>query len=211
MKNLLKLIQNIKAAFRKHPKELWPDSRFVIKHAFRACGKDYYMMDDMVNLPYERALTAIDFYNEFSMGVDIEFLKLHTAKIRELLTTKKTINVFEINKLNEQLAEKVDFIRSPNLIYKLASVVYFDKSEDPTTYDFKYNDEKIKRWKSEFKEGSFFLLKPIKDLVPFLAESQLNLKTYLEMWEKVEKVHLEGVSLQLSGNSNSNEKQAAVK
>lgn len=211
MTSLKQHIRNLKSVFKKHPKDIWPDSKFVIKYAFTACGRDYYMMDDLVNLPYERALTAIDFYNEFSMGVDVEFLKLHTAKVRELLTTKKTINVFEINKLNEQLAERVEFIRSPNLIYKLASVVYFDKSESPTVYDFKYNDEKIKRWKDEFKDGSFFLLKPIQELVPFLAESELNLKTYQETWDKIERLHLEGVSLQSSENSSSRESKAAEK
>lgn len=211
MNTLKKLIAAFGRVFRKHSKDIWKDSRFVIKHAFTSNGIDYYCMDDLVNMPYERALTAIDFYNEFSMGVDVEFLKMHVAKVRELLTTKRTINVFEINKINEQLAERIEFIHSPNLIYKLASVVYFDSNEDPTTYDFKYNDEKIKRWKREYKDGSFFLLKPIQELVPFLKESELNLKIYQEMWEKVEKIHLDGVSLQSSESDSKRGKEAVVK
>lgn len=207
----MKFLTNIfrKLTGPKAPKSIWKDSPYVIKFAFRACGIDYYMMDDMVNKPYERALTAIDFYNELSMNVDAEYIKLHTRAVRELLTTKKTINVFEIHKLNEQLSERVNMIKSPNLIYKLASVVYFDKNEDPTKYDFKYNDEKIRRWKREFPGGSFFLQKPIQDLVPFLKESDMNLKTYHETMEKVESIQLENLLSHLSEKASSSVKSKA--
>jgi len=209
----MKYLQRIWSIFRHKPKaasDIWKDSRFVINYAFTADGTDYYCFDDMVNKPYERALTAIDFYSELQMNCDHDYLVLHVKAIREVLNSAK-INIFEINKINEQMAERIAMIRSPELIYKLASVVYFDKKENPTAYDFKYNQEKIKRWKEAFPSGSFFSQEPIKVLVPFLVDSEQNLETYQSLWEKVHQYHLDVLSSALSGSSSSKEKNKAVK
>ncbi len=200
----MKFLTNILAKFKGKPKaasDIWKDNEGVINFAFSAGGKDYYCFDDLINKPYKRALAAIDFYRELSMNVDKEYLKLHYAKAKEILSGK-AINIQDIIKLtqiNEFLGERLFKLGpSPDLIYKLASVVYFDKSENPTNYDFKFNQEKIKGWKKEFPDGSFFLQKPIKTLVPFLNESQESLNTYLQVWAGIESLHLESLSLQQS-------------
>ena len=209
----MKFLTNILNAFKKKPKsasDIWKDTRFVIKFAFQCDGIDYYCFEDLVNKPYERALTAIDFYSELQMNIDHEYLTLHIKAMREILNSSK-ISIFDIHKLNEQMAERVGMIRSPELIYKLASVVYFDKNENPTTYDFKYNQEKIKSWKKSFPDGSFFLQTPIQALVPFLTDSELNLETYQSLWEKVAKVHSDTLLSALSGSNNKSEKNKAGK
>lgn len=209
MINLKKsLISNLLSKFRrkpKEPKEIWPDSKYVIKFAFRAGDIDYYCFDDLINLPYERAFCAMDFYKEMDMNCDRQYLQWHQAAIDKILK-KNPIDVFEIKKLNDQMRERIEFIRSPNLIYKMASVVYFDKSESPIVYDAKYNINKIVHWKSCFPGGSFFLLQPIKTLIPFLEESQMNLDTYLQITEAIDQKHSENLLSHLSGTAYRQEK-----
>ena len=193
--------------FKRKPKtgsEIWKDSAYVINFSFSSGGVDYYCFEDSTNIPYERAFTTMDFFNEVSMNVDIEYLKLHTKAIKNILS-KTTINVFDINKLNEQLNEKITMIRSPDLIMKLASVIYFDKNESPIKYDFIYNQKKIARWNKEFPDGSFFLSKPISVLLPSLNESPENLKNYRELFQKVDSLHLEEVLSLLYENNNNKE------
>ncbi len=146
----MKFLRNIFRKLRspKDPKSIWKDSRYVIEFAFQAGGESYYKFNDLANMPYERAFTSVDFYTEMQMNVDYAYLKQHVKAVREILTKNK-INVFDVHKLNEQMAERLDMIRSANLMYKLASVVYFDKNENPSVYDAKYNIEKIKRWKKK--------------------------------------------------------------
>lgn len=207
----MKFLQNIFKKFKRKPKlasDIWRDSRFVINHAFTADGVDYYCFDDLVNQPYERALTSIDFYNELQMNVDHEYLSAQVKAIREILTAPK-INIFDIHKINEQMAERIGMIRSPELIYKLASVIYFDKNENPTVYDFKYNQEKIKRWKEAFPDGSFFSQAPIRALHPFLVDSEMNFLTYQSLWEKVAKRHLDVLLSHLSESINLSAKNKA--
>jgi hypothetical protein len=196
-KGLIKFLAALKRK-PKDPKAVWPDSKYVIKFAFRAGNIDYYCFDDLINLPYERAFCAMDFYKELDMNCDRKYLQLHYSAIEKLLR-RNPVDIFAINALNNQMKERVEFIRSPNLIYKMASVVYFDKNESPIVYDAKYNINKIIHWKECFPGGSFFLLKPIQSFIPFLQESQMNLEHYQKIWDGMEKVHLENLSSHISG------------
>jgi len=212
MINLKKgLIYNLLSKIKRKPKdprEIWADSQYVINYAFTAGGIDYYCFDDLINLPYQRAFCAMDFYKELDMNCDREYLQLHYKAVEKILR-RNPVDVYAINALNNQMKERVEFIRSPNLIYKMASVVYFDKSESPTVYDSKYNINKIVHWKECFPGGSFFLQNPIKAFIPFLLESEMNLDSYQTIWELMEKKHSENLLSQLSETVSNQEKSKA--
>ena len=57
------------------------------------------------------------------------------------------IDVFKIKSLNDILKGRLKWHVDTDILYKLASIVFFEKGEDPRTYDFKYNAEKIEFWK----------------------------------------------------------------
>jgi len=174
----------------KDPKKLFSDSRHIIKHAFEIGKVDYYQFDDVFNLPYERGLMALQIYEECRMGVDREYLKTHVDAFNTALTAEK-IDIFQLHKLNEQLREKMTFNHDANLLYKLASVVFFDKNENPINYELDYNARKIEFWKKNKDAADFFLQMPLKILIPFLNTSDEDLKMSLATAEEVRKIHSE--------------------
>jgi hypothetical protein len=70
-------------------------------------------------------------------------------------------------------------ITDADLVYKLASVVFFDKSESPTHYEHGYNQKKIEHWKKNASMYDFFLQMPLQELVPFLKQSGEDTQVYL--------------------------------
>jgi hypothetical protein len=79
----------------------------------------------------------------------------------------------------------------------LASVVYFDSSESPYKYDYKYGIEKIRRFKKADVDA-FFLRIPIKNYLPFKDISADDLRTYIAVGNQVNLVHLKTLSQNLS-------------
>ena len=167
-----------------------------IDFAFEIDGVKYYCFDDAFNVPYERALTALTFYEEFRMRCTRDFLKLHVKATDEALNKGKLTNVAI---LNNQLKERLDFILEPKLLFKLASVIYFDESESPLTYDFKYNEAKIKKFEENKDTKAFFLQHHIQQLVPFLKDVNLNLELYSKVVNEVTEIHLANILSNTSG------------
>ena len=119
-----------------------------IVEAFKWDGVQYYQFKDINALMSGRAFTAIDFYNELSMRCTREFLTAHTTAVDNMLNSKE-INLTDLAVLNKQLKERLEMILIPDQVLKVASVVYFDETESPYSYDYKYNHEKIKAWKAD--------------------------------------------------------------
>jgi hypothetical protein len=186
--------------FRNLFKNLPPTykSEFPLEFAFKCGGVDYFEFVDKNNLPYERGLEALTFYQEMQNGVTNDYIKNYNAAMSKLLSDPKKINLNEIIKLQMRFEERCNFIISKDIIYKVASVAFVDKNEPLTRYDFKANEKKIKNWK-ENAGDSFFLSMPIKKLIPFLAKSGDTSLTYLAIVEKVEQIQRDIVSLQTLG------------
>jgi hypothetical protein len=131
---------------------------------------------------------ALAAYEECRMGVNREYLEAHTARIREILTSQK-VDIFEVHKLNEQLKERMLFVMDADLLYKLASVVFFDRNENPVLYERDYNQKKIEFWRKHKGVADFFLQKPLRELIPFLNISEADLKASLEVGKKIRELH----------------------
>ena len=165
--------------------------------AFKCGGIDHYEFEDINNLMCGRAFAAIDFYNELGMKCTREFLQAHCAAVQEILNPKTPIDIFKLNTLNVQLQERLDMVIDSETIYKIASVVFFDKTEKPYSYDFKYGQKKIERWKKE--EGlDFFLRKPIRNLIPALEISDKDFLAYMKVGQEINREHLGSISTMLS-------------
>lgn len=182
--------------FNKTPK-LHRNIDHKINEAFEIGGVKYYYFDEAFNVPYERALTALTYYEEFRMRCTREFLEMHVKATDEALNKGRLTNA---SVLNNQLKERLNFIFEPTLLYKLASVIYFDETESPLSYDFKYNEEKIKLFQSQKDIKGFFLQHHIQQLVPFLKDVELNLESYLTVVKGVNEIHLENILSNISEN-----------
>jgi len=181
----------LKNLFSRNP---FPDSQYIIKEAFTIGGTTYYEFDDPFNMGCIRGMTAIRFYKEMEMGIDDAYIKKHIEATSKLLRSNP-IDVFEIDKLNKQLKERNEFIIDTDLVYKLASVVYFDKNEKPELYEEAYNLKKIEFWKKHERVGAFFLRQPIQKLVPYLTLSDIDIQSYSEAVQAIKQLHLENAAL----------------
>ena len=170
-------------------------AEYPLEYAFTCNGVEYFEFVDKNNLPYERGLEALTFYQEMQNGVTNDYLKAYNAKMNQLLSDPRKINLNEIIKLQARFEERCNYIVSKDIIYKVASVAFVDKNEPLTRYDFKMNEKKIANWK-ENAGDSFFLSMPIKKLVPFLQKSGDTSLMYLNIVEKMDKIQQDILSLQ---------------
>lgn len=201
MNLLKKVIQKIQTwkHNRRDPRKVFPNSNHIIKHAFSVAGTDYYQFDDVFNIPYERGLMALAIYEETRMNCSREYLEKHVEVTKELLSSRN-IDIYKINQLNEQLKERLDISFDTSLLYKLASVVFFDKNENPSLYEPEYCDKKIEFWKQHKGIADFFLQKPLLELIPFLQNVEFDLETYSGMIDQIDNIHLERLRLLKSKN-----------
>lgn len=192
---------NKAAASIPSPKQAFPENKFVIKPAFQSGGVWYYTMDDIFNIPYQRGLEAVHAYEELKMKCDLEYLREHTRVINELLS--KSIGLDEISRIkaaNDQLKQRLEWIVIPDQAYKLASIVFFDANEDPSTYEIGYARQKIELWKKNADVESFFLQQPVSKLMPFLNALDGNFLSYSVLIEKANRDHLRNLSGKFSQN-----------
>ena len=164
--------------------------------AFTAAGVDYFKFEDINNLMAGRAFAAIDFFNELQMKCDRNYLIAHTKAMNEIMQSKE-VNIGKIYKLNEQLRERLEMIIDPEIVLKIASVVYFDNTEQPYNYDFKYGYEKIRKWRGAGVDDFFFKTQ-LKDLLPGLTLSESDFLTYTKVAKEMNKEHLGGIFTMLS-------------
>ena len=175
-------------------KKKFPEQKYIIEEAFVINGRKFYQFSDIFNLPVERGIMALMVYEESRMKCSVEYLKKHVEAVRGILNSGK-INIFRINQLNEQLNERLNFTLDVDLIYKLASVVYFDENENPASYDQEYCKKKIDFWKKNKGVVDFFLQKPMTELLPFLNSVGFNLDEYSTVNDKLNSLHLEILSI----------------
>jgi hypothetical protein len=192
----MKLITNLKNYFKSSPPVYKSD--YPLEFAFHCGGVDYFEFVDKNNLPYERGLEALTFYQEMQNGVTNDYIKSYNSAMNKLLSDPKKINLNEIIKLQAYFEQRCSYIISKEIVYKVASVAFVSKDEPLTRYDFKANEKKIKNWK-ENAGDSFFLSMPIKKLVPFLEKSGNTSLMYLSIVEKVEQIQADILSLQQLG------------
>ena len=119
-------------------------------------GINNYRFESGFNIPSKRALCAFDYYNEFNMGCDSEFLNKYVETIREIINDKKSISLTNIIRMTTILEERVKYIRPKNLYLQIAAVATFDETEDPYTFDYDYARRKMERWAKDEAILDFF-------------------------------------------------------
>lgn len=163
-------------------------------------GKKYFMFDNSFEVPAGRMLAALAIYEEMNMRCDREYLDLFTKAIEKILSDPKKISIQTIAHLNINLRERLDLMPLPDFVYKLASVIFFDETEAPYSYDFAYNKIKIEEWKKSGETLDFFLSRLSSELIPSLQPAEKNVKMYFQVSEKIDAIHRGNLSKALSEN-----------
>ncbi len=181
-------------------KDYFKDAKHIINYAFSIGDYHYFRYDDVLNVPYQRALQCLVYYRELDMNCDRKFIEAHTMAFDNALKSKQiTIDtLIDLKKLNDQLKDRLKLPKEPELMYKLASVVFFDQHENPNVYEFKYGEGKIRHWKKESTLADFFLSKPLKTLIPYLQYAEKNLEEFSQMINKETEQHSKKILSMLS-------------
>lgn len=173
-------------------KTVWQlDEGHVIEPAFVSNGVQYYRIKDYFNTFSSRGLTALQVYEEWNMRLQKEHLKMFIDRFDEIVNDPKQIKVSELWKIVSMLKERLDFVvPTTDLIYKFASVAFFDKNESPYSYDPEYAKEKIARWKEAGDVNDFFIVMQLKDILPLPTLSEQDLQICLSVVDQVAGHHL---------------------
>lgn len=186
---------------KKKFKSFLVEGKFRIIEAFVHDGTRYLMYENPVEVPTGRLLAANGIYCEMEMRCDKEYLELHCKAVDKILNeNKKGINVTYLAQLNMNLKERLNLMPLPDFVYKLASVIFFDESESPVSYDWGYNEKKIAKWKKDPETLDFFLSRLASELIPSLKPAEKSSNMFFQVAEKIDKIHRDSLTKVLSGN-----------
>jgi hypothetical protein len=164
-----------------------PDNAHVIEEAFKAGGKTYYRFKEERLIPAGRYKYIYAYLKEIDLKMDIDTLKSYVADFKNLLNgsgAKKIIQIGELWKLVINLESRLALKFDPETVERLASVIYFDDSEELSTFDKKHGAKKIEIWKKHLNHD-FFLMKPMGELLGLKNTSteslEASIQTHLQM------------------------------
>lgn len=159
-----------------------PDNAHLIERAFKAGGKVYYRFKEEKLIPAGRYKYIYAHLKEVDLRMNIETLKSYVNTFKDLLNgsgPKKIIQIGELWKLVLNLESRISLAFEPATVERLAAVIYFDDTEDLSTYDRKYGQKKIEHWKKN-NVLDFFLTKPIGELLGLKDISVTSLEDYIQ-------------------------------
>jgi hypothetical protein len=158
----------------------------VIEPAFISGGVQYYRLKDYFNTFSLRGLMALQVYEEWNMRMTREQLLEFITKFDKIMSNPKTINIGDMARLVGGLKERVEFVMpTTEIVYKFASVAFFDRNESPYSYDPEYCKAKIQRWKEAGDISDFFIVTRLRDMIPLPELSEADLKTCLTVVDQV--------------------------
>jgi hypothetical protein len=183
---------------RRAFKDLTPEDRSQIQEAFTHKGVKYFTFKDIFRLPTTRGLQALDYYDEFSMRCTKSYLTKVCEAFEVILSNPKKLDLITLATLVKHMRERIDMLPVPDHIYKLASVMFFDSTENPYFFDREYAQKKIDLWKKDPEVLDFFLRQPLKGLIPYLNLQEGSLHTFSVVTEAINKLHKQFLSEVLS-------------
>ena len=158
-----------------------PDIAPVIEVAFKAGRKTYYRFKEEKLIPAGRYKYIYAHLKEVDLRMNLETLKNYVNDFKNLLNgsgSKKIIQIGELWKLVLNLESRVSLAFEPATVERLAAVIYFDDTEDLSTYDRKYGQKKIEYWKNN-NVLDFFLTRPMDELLGLKDISIASLQDYI--------------------------------
>lgn len=182
-------VDRFKRLFKYRLKPYIVDEKYKVVPAFSIGGTDYWMYDSAMEVPTGRFFAAMGVYTEMEMNCSKDYLEAHCKAMEKLLSDPKKISLTYIMQLNVNLKERLELMPMPEYIYKLASVIFFDKSESLYAYDYDYNRNKIEKWKAAGGTLDFFSKTPLRELVPSLSMPERDTQTYLTVSNMVAETH----------------------
>lgn len=135
-------------------------------------GTEYYEFVNGYSCYYERYAAILDRLNEIECKVDKAFMDSFQTAMTEYLNKGDLVNA---SVCLQNLKDRRQYVFNQELLYDLATVWYFDKSENCYSYNPEYAEIKKKRWKNEEGRLSFFLQSHIGKYMPLPKDWEMSL------------------------------------
>lgn len=157
-----------------------PEYRDKIEFAFKCDGTDYYQFKEEHEIPTGRYIHVDACLREHQMRMSLDLLKAFLEELKNSISGKQgDINLHNANVIIYNIETRTNLAFDPATIKRLASVIYFDKSERLNTYDKDHGNEKIQYWdKNKFLD--FFFCRPIRELLGLQGTSPESIQNYME-------------------------------
>lgn len=155
-------------------------------------GIQYYRFKKEISMPWGRYMYLQTFLSEAGLRLSTDLLKKYMENLTKILNGNK--GIIELGKAFQiigQIQSRCELAFEVDTTYRLASVLYFDDTEDLYSYDKAYNDKKIQSWK-EAKTLDFFYMMPMTEFLNLSASSPQDLQTFIEQSKGI----LEGLILE---------------
>lgn len=171
-----------------------PDLQDKIEFAFECAGVKYYRAIKEFTLPVGRYKWIDAYLYEVEIRMNLTVLKAYIEEIRKNLNVRNNqINLDRAFQILYAMETRCNLAFEPETVKRLASVVYFDETEDLSDFDQDYAQQKIKRW-TRNENYDFFLTRPISELLnlsnisveslkKFIADSEITLKSLISVPE----------------------------
>lgn len=163
--------------------------------AFVSGGVEYFKFTNDLDVYIERYFAALDAINAIEQRVTREYLVTHVDLMTEYLDKGK-LSLAAV--LNHNLKERISHLFNVDLLYQLASVIYFDRNENCYNYNVEYNEKKIALWRKDKEALAFFLAQPCGSYMPSPTTHGLSIPTYTRAQQNEMLSHLKFHLLQLS-------------
>lgn len=178
----------IKNLFKKKVKDIYnihhPEMAGKVEFAFECKGVKYYRAVKDYILPTGRYKWIDATLNEVDIRMTLPTLRAYVAKLKKHLDGSNGINLGEAWKVIYAIETRCELAFEPETVRRLASVTYFDETEDLRDYDQEYGQKKIKFWVDN-KVQAFFLTRPIGELLGLSDTSEVYLTKYIQQAEQI--------------------------
>lgn len=165
-----------------------PDFAPMVEEAFTCGGKRFYRFKEEYRMATGRYKYYYATLREIDLKLNQDTLKQFIEAFKSILNggKKKVINHGDlwVPIINLESRLKLEF--DPASVRKLATIAYFDETEDLTSYDEKQAQEKIKLWESH-NTHDFFLTRLIAELLSVNSISITSLDRHLKEMDGIVK------------------------
>jgi hypothetical protein len=157
-----------------------PDLALQIEPAFKFLSTQYYRFKKDVEMPYGRYKWVSTFLQEVELRMDLKTLSAYLDEIEKNISGEKgKINLSTVALTIAKMRTRTALHFDVETAKKLASVIYFDETENLTTYDRQKGREKMDSWGRDLKVMDFFLTKPMRELLGLNDISETALADYI--------------------------------
>lgn len=157
-----------------------PEFKDSVEPAFVNSGIQYYRFKAEVKMPWTRYQILQAFLVAQDLKMDPDLLAGYVQIMRKAANgSKGIIDLTVIFKTLDAMESRMCQAFEVDTTYSLASVIYFDETEDLYSYNRQYNEKKVAAWK-EARVVDFFYTKPMDELLGLKNISPEDLTKYIE-------------------------------